>query len=557
MPEHETRELNINADRILEAISKIGYKPASAIMDIVDNSISAQATNIIILLKKRDGYRLTQRNSAERILIIDNGHGMSVDEIHTALDLGSNVNYEDGSLSKFGLGLKSAGLHIGRHLAVVSKKDNLLSPSIYIDRDYIRDNNLYCACSTDASDYHNNLLSNTSSGTIIDISNLITPQDSISKIKSELKERLGVTYYHFLTNAKEPVSITLSCEANEEKIIPIDIMFEDTCLNGFDEETWEAKRPCMVFDKEIDHPFGEDLPKIRLQAAIFPKSSMANYAGFTEEERKQIRNYKITRNNSGCFVFRNGRLIRWADNIGGIGRDDIPFRAKLTLTSDHDEAFHVDVSKQRLEYPEDFLNALEVLFIAPLGQLEEANKICTKIVTDSNNDEGAEIARRLNNFDATTTTPPEDQAPRDEKKKRHEIIVKQTKEREEQEGDTLPPETIENAEEDKPEFRWVRYSDRIMGMDLLVPGQDQDYGPYVRINKNHTFYSIVLQGLPAADKNRIAIEIILFAMAAAQNNTIESYRNLGIEETKKLFDAYREEISFILSKWVNKNMDIF
>ena len=43
----------MNAARVLFGISRIGYTPASAICDIIDNAVSASATNIHVLIKHK------------------------------------------------------------------------------------------------------------------------------------------------------------------------------------------------------------------------------------------------------------------------------------------------------------------------------------------------------------------------------------------------------------------------------------------------------------------------------------------------------------------------
>lgn len=42
----------INAARVCFGISRIGYTPSSAICDIIDNSVSANAHNIHVMIKR-------------------------------------------------------------------------------------------------------------------------------------------------------------------------------------------------------------------------------------------------------------------------------------------------------------------------------------------------------------------------------------------------------------------------------------------------------------------------------------------------------------------------
>lgn len=103
-------QLNISAGRLLFGLSRIGYTTSSAICDIIDNSVRARSTEIIIkIIKERKDLGDTKKNNVKQYVIIDNGDGMDDTGIQNALKLGSsNEDYEQFSLSKFGLGLKSA-----------------------------------------------------------------------------------------------------------------------------------------------------------------------------------------------------------------------------------------------------------------------------------------------------------------------------------------------------------------------------------------------------------------------------------------------------------------
>lgn len=54
MAERKPRARKTNAARELFGISRIGYTPASALYDIIDNAVSAKAKNVRILIKKEE-----------------------------------------------------------------------------------------------------------------------------------------------------------------------------------------------------------------------------------------------------------------------------------------------------------------------------------------------------------------------------------------------------------------------------------------------------------------------------------------------------------------------
>jgi hypothetical protein len=106
---------------LMESTRAIGYSLESAISDIIDNSISAQATLITIKF-----FPIGQ----PYISILDNGNGMSSKELNIAMQYGSknpNEKRDTNDLGRFGLGLKTASLSQCRTLTVISLKDGKLS----------------------------------------------------------------------------------------------------------------------------------------------------------------------------------------------------------------------------------------------------------------------------------------------------------------------------------------------------------------------------------------------------------------------------------------------
>ena len=74
----------------------------SAVADLVDNSISADATKIEITFGRPDG------GHGRWLTIADNGHGMSRGELEEAMRIGSGSEYDENALGKYGYGLKGA-----------------------------------------------------------------------------------------------------------------------------------------------------------------------------------------------------------------------------------------------------------------------------------------------------------------------------------------------------------------------------------------------------------------------------------------------------------------
>ena len=130
-----TKETPPNPERLIEALRDTGYNFETAIADIIDNSISAYASEINVVAEmKSDG--------SKNIYVVDNGHGMNSEELELAMTYGADERPDDKSLGKFGLGLKTASTSQCRSFSVVSRKgsDEMVCSAKW-DLDYVAETN--------------------------------------------------------------------------------------------------------------------------------------------------------------------------------------------------------------------------------------------------------------------------------------------------------------------------------------------------------------------------------------------------------------------------------
>src|SRR5437016_308347 len=116
-----------------ESLRAFGYELPSAIADLVDNSIFAEAKNIWV------DFVWEGENST--ICITDDGRGMSVEELVNAMRPGSRNPLESRDpkdLGRYGLGLKTASFSQCRRLIVRSKTaGNKISATRCWDLDFV------------------------------------------------------------------------------------------------------------------------------------------------------------------------------------------------------------------------------------------------------------------------------------------------------------------------------------------------------------------------------------------------------------------------------------
>ncbi len=111
---------------LVQSLRDIGYSCETALADIIDNSITAGAGSIEILV---------DANSVEpAVAVLDDGMGMSLDELIEAMRTGSRNPLDERSasdLGRFGLGMKSASFSQCKQLTVMSRRDGVTSAATW------------------------------------------------------------------------------------------------------------------------------------------------------------------------------------------------------------------------------------------------------------------------------------------------------------------------------------------------------------------------------------------------------------------------------------------
>ena len=126
-----------HASSLIEGMRDFGYTLETAMADIIDNSITAGASNVEILAETT--------SDEPWIAVADDGYGMTEAELIEAMRPGSRNPLEDREahdLGRFGLGLKSASFSQCRQLTVISRKDGVVSAATW-DLDKVAATNIW------------------------------------------------------------------------------------------------------------------------------------------------------------------------------------------------------------------------------------------------------------------------------------------------------------------------------------------------------------------------------------------------------------------------------
>jgi hypothetical protein len=225
---------NPNPCALIESLRSVGYTLPTAIADIVDNSISAEATEIHI------NFHWSGKHSW--ISILDNGEGMDEETLKDAMRPGTKNPIEvrePNDLGRFGLGLKTASFSQCRMLSVWSKE--LLSPvfSRKWDLDYVAKKNEWRLIKDFSHNHDSSVqaLQRLKSGTLVIWENLDRIIDESPAEQEEAHQRflnileavrnyLSMIFHRHLsgnTNLRhEPLNIYINGDTEQHKLSPWD-----------------------------------------------------------------------------------------------------------------------------------------------------------------------------------------------------------------------------------------------------------------------------------------------------------------------------------------------
>ena len=347
--------------RVFQALGRIRYDPVSAILDIVDNSVSASATSIVVKVdteseERTEGQRGRTRAVLKSLVIVDNGCGMDEAGLDNALTLGSSAQlYHTNTLSKFGIGLKSAASSLGKRLEVISRsKDDLYRVrKVVLDQDLIVEKRNYVYNLTEPTEEDLNELdacTQGKSGTLIRITELFRQSlPSTSEIIRGLQDRAGVIYYYYLKGMVDGVK-RLSLKIDDSDVLPVDPLFIDEIdadNSNLNEHNWDGLNPKWITQPQAIQLDATGSTWAQVEITQLPHPPSVERKGLMSRRDCRDR-YLIEAGNYGFYIYRNWKLISWADRLDFVPQDQdlYAFRGRLLINSDADDILNINVMKE-------------------------------------------------------------------------------------------------------------------------------------------------------------------------------------------------------------------
>ena len=344
-----------DAARVMEGLRDTGYDFNTAIADIVDNSIAANATKVEINILLAPDQSIT-------VYIADNGCGMGHNELHNAMRYGSNKRPDAASLGKFGLGLKTASTAFCKCLSVVSRdtgSEEVLKAQW--DLDYIVEKNNWLLRWPDVTEDELDMLDSAADGghgTLVvwekvdrlmrQYSSMTHANKALKRIEESLRFHLAMTYQMFLDHnctAASNVDITLN---------GIPVVFWDPFCSKI-----EGTDVLLEIKQDIELPDGTTAP-LELRAYVLPDSN--SFASKEDKEYARVKN-----DYQGFYVYRENRLIHYGDWMGMFTKEPHGSLLRVFLSFDHklDEYLNVDIKKSRILMDDGLYNSIKNAISAP------------------------------------------------------------------------------------------------------------------------------------------------------------------------------------------------
>jgi hypothetical protein len=331
------QELIPDPEILINGLRDTGYEFNTALADVIDNSVDANATNIDVRILLRPGNDVS-------VMVIDDGCGMNKEALLNGMKYGSNSQKRDPRrLGKFGLGLKTASTAFCKKLSVISKEKP--EDPLYMatwDLDFVAQQNRWILQITDEAaipESYKKIFSSVAEagrGTLVvwdKVDRLTLNKNSHAKLEKSLRDHLSMIFHRYLDHSfLEAQNISMK-------------------LNGKPVGAWDpfSKDHPSTFknaeeDKEVE--IIEDSEETRKAQFHLCAYTLPHKDDF-DDDGKQAR---ITNSNMGFFVYRENRMISYADWLGLRQKDFHDSLSRIEFSFDHklDSAFKIDIKKSQI-----------------------------------------------------------------------------------------------------------------------------------------------------------------------------------------------------------------
>jgi hypothetical protein len=350
-------DVNPNPEFLIKSISEQGYSLESSLADLMDNSISAGANKIEVLIKMdKEPFNL---------FLADNGSGMNEETLKENMKFPSNSpDNKRGitDLGRFGLGMKTASFAQTRRFTVISRRKGDLSfCGRTWDVDYLKREGkwkLIVNTQQEVSEIlHQYLTLSKEYLNTFDVfeANTIVVWNGLYKFENYLEEgnRRNALSKQITEVTTDYLSIVFH-KFLERKSNSLQIRINNLLIKSFNPFPTDEKdfRPITYKQKT----FSTD--NIKIEGFVLPSRSI--------EESQKGNTIWTTKNRSlmdmeGIYIYRSDRIILfggWNGLIKKAPRLQLA-RLRVEVGNSIDHLLHLNVAKSQVAIPHDLIKAFE------------------------------------------------------------------------------------------------------------------------------------------------------------------------------------------------------
>lgn len=327
----ELVERQFPAKALLTGLRAIGYNFSTAVADIIDNSISAQATEVRIYSDPL--------NQEPYFCILDNGYGMSTTELDNAMLPGSDRESKEDcmqELGRFGLGLKSASLSQCREFTVASKKYGKIR-AMSFDLDVIEASNKLLLKQLNNEEIESipeiDRLKGYESGTLV----VWTKFDKIEGLAKNFED----SFRAVVADSKKHVELVFHRFYNKVAIY-------------YNEKRIERRDPFLLGSVGRQQTGRTSVINIDGSEIVVTPYTLPFANTLTSEEKALLGNPKSIFDEQGFYLYRNERLISWGSWMRMGIRSELNklARIQIDIPSSLDSVWMLDVKKSSAKIPD-------------------------------------------------------------------------------------------------------------------------------------------------------------------------------------------------------------
>lgn len=520
----QTKTLPPNPARLIEGLRDTGYEFNTALADIIDNSIDADASAIDIRIEMDvDGDIL--------VTVADNGCGMDSNTLEEGMTYGAQGNDNPKRLGKFGLGLKTASTAFCRKLSVITRN----SPSGPLikatwDLDHVVNSGAWELLIESPTSFDTSRLdevAKSSHGTLVvwdKVDRLLKhyqdpggkhARKALDRQIDSFKDHASMIYQRFL-------------DPGDSRAENIDMFINGIKLNPWDPFCKNELETELVAEESLpaELPGGVDV-EFSIKAYVLPRREHFS----SPEHAKHAR---LNNNMQGIYIYRENRLIHPADWLGMFSKEPHLSLLRIEFSFDHvaDEAFQVDIKKSRILLSEELYDYLLNNFLQGprnaansryrLGQRKKVEQKSQNAHSGSNQSI-SEKEQDLRQADVTVMDP-----------ETGDVEVKNKS------GVVRLKLNISNSK--NPGEVCVQPTDDIKDGLLWEPAMIDGHHA-VRINTAHPYYHKIYVPNLTSDVTVQGMDSLLWALVESELGTIN-------ETTKTHFEELRFEVSRLLRQLV-------